>query len=95
MQALGATQMDGQSMVDCSTVNSLPNITFTLGRTAFSLTPYDYLFQFSDGGCVVGIEAGDVGPPMGPFWILGDVFIGKYFSVFDHGNKRVGFAEAI
>uniref|UniRef100_A0A915BWS7 Peptidase A1 domain-containing protein n=1 Tax=Parascaris univalens TaxID=6257 RepID=A0A915BWS7_PARUN len=95
IRALGATQLDDQFVVECSTINSLPSITFTLNGEDFTLTPFDYLFEFNDGGCIVGIESGDASPPMETFWILGDIFIGKYYSIFDHSNKRVGFADAI
>uniref|UniRef100_A0A2P2JHI6 Uncharacterized protein MANES_15G068900 n=2 Tax=Rhizophora mucronata TaxID=61149 RepID=A0A2P2JHI6_RHIMU len=87
----------GESVVDCGSLSTMPNVSFTIGGKVFDLSPEQYVLKVGEGEvaqCVSGFTALDVPPPRGPLWILGDVFMGSFHTVFDSGNMRVGFAEA-
>jgi len=87
----------GLYTVDCSTISSLPTLTFVLHGVNYDLNGADYTISFSQPNlpdvCVLAMQAMD--QPGNEMWILGDVFIRKYYSIFDYGNLRMGFAESV
>jgi hypothetical protein len=88
----GATSVLGKEyIIDCSKKSSLPDLTVTLGEKEFTLTADDYVLQVS-GQCLFAFMGIDVPPPHGPLWIMGDVFMRKYYCVFDYGNKKMRIA---
>jgi len=93
---IGATKVATAYIVDCSTLDSLKDMTFEFNNVEYTLSPNDYILKVTELGqteCMSGIMGIDI-PSHPDLWIIGDVFMGKYFTVFNYGNKTVGFAES-
>lgn len=98
-KAIGGTPLiTGQYVLDCDKLDGLPNVDFVLGGKTFTLDAKDYvlqLTQFNQTTCVSGFMGFNIPESTGIQWILGDVFMRRYYTEFDLGNNRVGFAEAV
>lgn len=87
-----------QVTLPCGLVDQLPPLTLVVGGKPFTLLGGQYVLQMRVLGqtiCILGVAAMDVPPPAGPMWILGDIFLSRYLSVFDVGANRIGFATAV
>ena len=95
---LGAKPAQGGEYVfDCAQSHALPAIAFLIGGKRFVLEGTDYIMVIDQLGrhriCLSGFMAMDLPPPVGPIWILGDIFLGNLYTEFDMGRDRIGFAE--
>ena len=93
-ERIGATPLPGgEYILPSCDLSKLPNLVFKIAGKEFPLRPEQYILKVSSTGktmCLSGLFGMDLPNKL---WILGDVFIGPYYTVFDYANKQVGFAE--
>lgn len=90
---VGATKLfTGQYKVDCSAIPHLPVVAFSISGTSYPLNGEDYTLQ-SSNLCMLAFMAFET--EGGPSYILGDVFMRRYYTVFDYANREISFAEAV
>ncbi|XP_069732327.1 pepsin B-like [Phaenicophaeus curvirostris] len=89
---LGAHEIDYEYVVDCNNIPSMPTLYFAISGTQLPLPPSVYVLK-KNGFCTLGIETTYVPSDSGqPLWILGNIFLRQYYSIFDMANNRVGLA---
>lgn len=92
--ALGAKpNFTGQYTVDCSTVDELPDVVFTIGGKEYTVPGSKAVIQ-AQSICLFAFMGIDF-PAPGPQWILGDVFMREYYTVFNYVDETIGFAKAV
>ena len=94
-QAIGAKfdPVSGYVTLECSSVSHLPEIRFNLGGQNYALMSKDYIlivYENLKKYCVSGF----MGIERANTWVLGGIFMGKYYTVFDAANNVVGLALA-
>eukprot|EP00916_Digyalum_oweni_P006147 GHVL01010606.1.p1 GENE.GHVL01010606.1~~GHVL01010606.1.p1 ORF type:complete len:506 (+),score=86.70 GHVL01010606.1:161-1678(+) len=96
-EKVNAKKMMGVFIADCDGLDSFPDLVFTLNSIEYTLEPEDYIMRRSSNNqdfCILAISPIDIPAPRGPLWILGDVFIRKFYSIFDYEGLQVGLADA-
>ncbi|XP_043655406.1 lysosomal aspartic protease [Drosophila teissieri] len=89
----GLPTSNNEYLLNCSEIDGLPEIVFVIGGQRFGLQPTDYVMSATnDDGSRICLSAFTL--MEAEFWILGDVFIGRYYTAFDAGHRRIGFAPA-
>lgn len=88
----------------CGDLSRYPRITFVIDGREYDIDPFEYILSNHEDidyerwnhkdDCMVGFSVFDLGPDE-YVWIAGDIFLSKYFSVYDREYDQVGLARAI
>ncbi|XP_072744042.1 lysosomal aspartic protease-like [Anoplolepis gracilipes] len=86
---------DYNGNVNCNSLSQFPIIGFVVNGKTLNLTPKNYIIQQINKNGDVTCSTGFQTNANSQLWILGNIFMSTYYTVFDMGNNpRVGFAPS-
>ncbi len=95
---LGATPFinPNEYTLPCSSLPSLPNVTFVIAGLPYTLTPAQYVIEVEGIECLLGFTGIDIPAPAGPLWIIGDIFQRAYYTAYYWSSpQQVGLAPIV
>ncbi|KAK9707945.1 aspartic proteinase precursor [Basidiobolus ranarum] len=87
---IGATPLGAQGLYSIPCTGDFPKVTLKFGGVNYTLGSEEYVLQDTDT-CISAFGSSGISQPL---WIVGDAFLRKYYTSYDLGQKRVGFALA-
>jgi len=92
--AVGAkANIVGEYTIDCEKIDDLPDLKIGIGGKDYVI-PGENLVIKAGNTCLFVFLGLDLPPSAGPQWILGDVFMRSYYTVFNFIDESIGFAKA-
>ena len=92
---------------DCSNFLDFPDLVFVIDGKDYPISSKNYILTIENGGeddpgihskefnqCTLAFISIDLDPPEGPLWVLGDIFLSSFYTVFDRDKMSVGLATA-
>ncbi|ETN79503.1 eukaryotic aspartyl protease [Necator americanus] len=94
-EAAGAVPLFGIDFFFLPCDIPIPNLEIKSGSTVYVIESKKLIVQIDKDVCILALVGADDGPVFGTTWWVGAPLMRQYCTVFDIGEKKIGFAEQI